>query len=235
MLVSCLFPSWGRFFIQACVQHTHIHTHTHTVERDPRTLTFCPSEHKSKALVVLLLQDHRLVLNNAVTVERIPGIATIIVTGHHHGGCSTAGDAHHHSQLITQLRSRQHGGAWAAARCRRSWGWGGSRMGERGTVGCGGGRRAREPARGRSHGCWRGCPGRWGSRGPSSRDPGAGQDTAAQSKESKWPGWWRRRQRQQRGEGGPQACLGQTHLPGKQKKSAGGITKTAALLFLEGA
>lgn len=81
-----------------------------------------------------------------------------------------------------------------------------------------------------------GLPRPLGSRGPSSRNLGAGQDTTAQSKESKWPGWWWRRQRQQRGEGGPQACLGQTHLPGKQRKSAGGITKRAALLcyFLKG-
>lgn len=29
-----------------------------------------------------------------------------------------------------------------------------------------------------------------GSRGPSLRDLGADQDATAQSKESKWPGWW---------------------------------------------
>ena len=99
------------FSFSCYLTHTHTHTqHGNTFRLPAAALTFGPSKHESKALIVLFLQDHRLLLNNAVTVERIPGTATIIVTRHHHRGRSSARDVHHHSQLITPARQIQ--AAW---------------------------------------------------------------------------------------------------------------------------
>lgn len=126
-------------------------------------LTFRPSQDKPEALIVVLLQDHRLLLDDAVTVERVPGTATIIVTRHHDRGGSSAGDAHHRTRQSPGSRAP---GSEAAAERRRGrvqeerGGWGGPADGRggHGTTGLAGGQAeaARQPAGGRSHTWWGG-------------------------------------------------------------------------------
>lgn len=46
--------------------------------------TFRPSQHEPESLVILLLQHDRLFVDNAVAVEKIPRITTVITAYHPH-------------------------------------------------------------------------------------------------------------------------------------------------------
>lgn len=65
-------------------------------------LTFRPSQHEAEALVILLLQDHGLLVDDAVTVEKFARAATVSAGGRHpHQGNRVvrlhhAGAPHHH-------------------------------------------------------------------------------------------------------------------------------------------
>jgi len=69
------------------IKHEVIHSHDEAAEttRGPSFFpTFRPSQNEPESLVILLLQHDRLFVDNAVAVEKIPRITTVITAYHPH-------------------------------------------------------------------------------------------------------------------------------------------------------